>query len=155
MNDANGGIGALDARLDKREVRGVTEPKVVEPLGLGPADIARSGAARRIGILMVPNQRLPVFVAGPPAPLLPGLAAWCRPCQSAVAIEKMRLIPESRVSPAMSLLRSFRSVVPRHRDGGQGLRPAAWHECERAVELGRFCRLGLHRPIDSAQRRIA
>ena len=65
VNDADGGIGALDARLDQREVLGVAEPKLVEPLGLGPAYIARRGAARRIGIFMMSNQRLPVFVSRP------------------------------------------------------------------------------------------
>jgi hypothetical protein len=65
VKDADGGIGALDAGLDQREVPGVAEPELVKPLGLGPADIARGGAARRIGILMMSNQRLPVFVSRP------------------------------------------------------------------------------------------
>src|SRR5918999_1711527 len=63
VNDADGGIGALDAGLDQREIPGVAESELIEPLGLGPADIARGGAARRIGILMMSNQRLPVFVS--------------------------------------------------------------------------------------------
>src|SRR5919108_4106756 len=65
VNDADGGIGALDVGLDQREVSGVAEPELVEPLGLGPAHIARGGAARRIGVLMMSNQRLPVFVSRP------------------------------------------------------------------------------------------
>ena len=43
VNDADGGIGALDAGLDQLEVPGVTEPELVEPLGLGPADIPGVG----------------------------------------------------------------------------------------------------------------
>ena len=68
--EAEGGIGALHAGLDQREVLGVAEPEFVEPLGLGPADITRGGAARRIGILVVLDERLPVLVAR----LLDGLA---------------------------------------------------------------------------------
>ena len=36
MNDADGGIGALDAALDQTEVPGVAEPELVKTLGLGP-----------------------------------------------------------------------------------------------------------------------
>jgi hypothetical protein len=75
VNDADVGIGALHAGLDEREVPGVAEPELVKPLGLGPADIARGGAARRIGLLMVSNQRPPVLVSRPLhgfSDLLPG-----------------------------------------------------------------------------------
>src|SRR5919201_2442082 len=85
VNDADGGVGALDARLDQREVLGVTEPKLVEPLGLGPADIARGGATRRIGILMMSNQRLPVLVSRPLhgfPNMLPGVGHVSRPSGS-------------------------------------------------------------------------
>ena len=43
VNDADCGIRALDAGLDQCEVLGVAEPELVEPLGLGTADIARRG----------------------------------------------------------------------------------------------------------------
>jgi hypothetical protein len=43
VNDVDGGIGALDAGLDQREILGVAEPELVKPFGLGPADIARVG----------------------------------------------------------------------------------------------------------------
>jgi hypothetical protein len=75
VNDADRGIGALDAGLDQRKIPGVAEPELVKPVGLAPADIARGGAARRIGILVMSNQRLPVFVSRPLhgfADLLPG-----------------------------------------------------------------------------------
>src|SRR5215211_4452719 len=65
VNDANCGIGAFDASLDQREVPGIAEPELVEPLGLSQADIARGGAARRIGILMMSNECLPVCVSRP------------------------------------------------------------------------------------------
>ena len=65
VNQADGGVRALDARLDQRELLGIAEPELVEPVGLGPADIARGGAARRIGLFVMPDQRLPVFVSGP------------------------------------------------------------------------------------------
>ena len=63
MDDANGGLVALDAGLDQLQVAGVTEPELVEPLRLGPADITRRRAALRIGVLVMPDQRLPVLVA--------------------------------------------------------------------------------------------
>src|SRR3954453_1747801 len=65
VHDAEGGIRALDAGLDQLETLGVAEPELVEALGLGPADIARSGPAGRIGILVMPDQGLPVFVSCP------------------------------------------------------------------------------------------
>ena len=65
VNEADGGIGALDAGLDQRELLGITEPELVEPLSLGPADIARRRSARRIGILVMPDEGLPVFVSRP------------------------------------------------------------------------------------------
>ena len=65
VNDADGGIGALDAGLDEREFPGVAEVELVKPLGLSPADITGGRSARRIGILVVSNQRLPMFVARP------------------------------------------------------------------------------------------
>jgi len=43
VNDADGGVRALDAGFDQREPLGIAEPELVEPLGLGPADIARRG----------------------------------------------------------------------------------------------------------------
>src|SRR6266487_2703443 len=61
VNETDGGIGALDAGLDQRELLGIAELELIEPLGLGTADIARRGPARRIRILMMPNQGLPVF----------------------------------------------------------------------------------------------
>src|SRR5215216_2920947 len=65
VDDAHGGVRAFDAGLDQGELFGVAEPELVEPLGLGPADIARGGPARRIGILVMPDQGLPVLVSGP------------------------------------------------------------------------------------------
>ena len=41
----------------------VSEPELVEPLGLGRADVARGGPALRIGVLVMPDQGLPVLVA--------------------------------------------------------------------------------------------
>src|SRR3954453_12666317 len=63
MDQADGGIRALDAGLDQREVLGVAEPELVEPIGLGPADVARGGPARRIRILVMTDEGLPVFVS--------------------------------------------------------------------------------------------
>jgi len=63
VNEADGGIRALDAGLDQRDLLGIAEPELVEPLGLGSADVARSRSVRRIGILVMPDQGLPVFVS--------------------------------------------------------------------------------------------
>src|SRR3954453_4469364 len=63
MDQADGGIRALDAGLDQLEILGVAEPELVEPLGLGPADVARGGPARRIRILVMTDQGLPVLVS--------------------------------------------------------------------------------------------
>jgi hypothetical protein len=63
VNDADGGIGALDAGLDQRELLGVAEPELVQALGLGPADITGGGPALGIGILVVPDEGLPVLVS--------------------------------------------------------------------------------------------
>ena len=41
----------------------IAEPELVEPLGLGPADVTRSRAALRIGVLVMLDQRLPVLVS--------------------------------------------------------------------------------------------
>src|SRR5205085_2151578 len=63
VNETDRRIGALDAGLDQPELLGIAKPELVEPLGLGPADIARGGPTRGIGLLMMPNQSLPVFVS--------------------------------------------------------------------------------------------
>src|SRR5918997_4790636 len=65
VHDADGRVGALDAGLDQRELLGIAEPELIEPVGLRPADIPRGRPARRIGILVMPDQGLPVFVSGP------------------------------------------------------------------------------------------
>src|SRR5688572_194979 len=95
MDDPDGGIGALDAGLEQRELLGRAEPELVEPLGFGPADVARGRAAGRIGILMMPDQGLPVLVSGP----LHG-GADVRSGQG----HDQSLRAELRVSPAMVLL---------------------------------------------------
>ena len=60
VHDAHGGVRALDAGLDQREV---VERHLVEPLGLGAADVARRGPALRIGVLVVLDEGLPVLVS--------------------------------------------------------------------------------------------
>src|SRR5829696_7597157 len=57
VDEADGGVGALDARLD--------QPELLGPLGLGPADVARRRSALRIGILVMPDQGLPMLVPRP------------------------------------------------------------------------------------------
>src|SRR5688572_8310145 len=161
MNDADGGIGALDAGLEQREVRGVAEPELVKPIGLGPADIARGGGARRIGILVMSNQRLPVFVSRPLhgfADLLPGVGhvsplAWPRgPVGGAFAGAQLRRrtprrprrVPapdDARLSlgrwrlptPASADTTCATPRVPRRRDGGSGqsTRGGRGSECRR------------------------
>jgi hypothetical protein len=98
VNDADGGIGALDAGLDQREVLGVAEPELVEPLGLASADITRGGAALRLGILMVLDERLPVLVAG----ALHGLPDLL-PCQGHRARECLRPCVAGMIHPSCPL----------------------------------------------------
>ena len=64
VGDMNRVAGPLDPGLTQLESRNVGEAELIEPLGLGPADVARGRAARRIGILVVSDQRLPVLVPG-------------------------------------------------------------------------------------------
>jgi hypothetical protein len=81
-------------------VESVRSTKLVEALGLGPAHIARRGTAGRIGVLVMPNQRLPVFVSRP-LHGLPELVPGVGQCQLAAW---KALIPEPSLSPAMMLL---------------------------------------------------
>jgi hypothetical protein len=54
---------ALDPRLDQLEVRMIPQADFVEPLCFSARHIAGCRAARRIGILVVGNQRSPMLVA--------------------------------------------------------------------------------------------
>jgi hypothetical protein len=64
VDETNCGLEALDAGLDEGEVGIVPEAKLIEPLGLGTADVAGGGTAGGVGVFVKADQGLPVLVAG-------------------------------------------------------------------------------------------
>ena len=58
-------VDPLDPALDQFEVGVVAQAEAVETLGLGLGDVAGRGAALRVGVLVVADERLPVLVARP------------------------------------------------------------------------------------------
>src|SRR4051794_24562511 len=64
VGHANRPLETLDPRLEQPQIRRIAEAELVEPLGLGAADVTRGRAAFRVRVFVMANERLPMRVAG-------------------------------------------------------------------------------------------
>src|SRR3954468_16601517 len=75
VGDADCGLDPLDPALHQREVRVVAQTKVVQSRSFGPGDVTGRRIALRVGVCVMPVERLPMLVTRPfegLSKLLPG-----------------------------------------------------------------------------------
>jgi hypothetical protein len=64
VDDAKGSGETFDPAFQQLQVRSVSEAHGIETVSFAPGNVAGSRAARRVRILVVADQRLPVGVTG-------------------------------------------------------------------------------------------